>query len=92
MSKKTTKKSAAKPKTATPPPPEGHRGYETRVCVPAPMPVKCPKCGGYDTRADGGTFNVYQTRKRFAYRTCRACEFKFVSVRDLTPEEAEKAQ
>lgn len=91
MIKKTTKKSAAKPKTATPPPPECHRGYETRVCVPAPLPAKCPACSGYETRADRGAFNLAQTGKHVEYRSCRACGFKFVAIRPMTPEEAAKA-
>lgn len=68
-------------------PAKNSRTYETRVIVPAPMPVKCPHCGGTQTVADGGTYDVPRTQRHYQHRRCKTCAFQFVAARPMTPEE-----
>lgn len=68
------------------------RTYQTRQCVPAPMPVACPHCGGRDTVADDGVHYNTRTMTRFEHRTCRGCNFQFVAVRRMTDEEVAKCK
>lgn len=65
------------------------REYNTRQCVPAPMPVSCPHCTGADTVADDGVHYNTHTQTRYEHRTCRKCAFQFVAVRKMTKEEVE---
>jgi hypothetical protein len=61
--------------------------YSTRVCVPAPMPVQCPKCHGSDTVADGGVYYNIMSSQKYEYRHCRACDERFTAFRPMTDEE-----
>lgn len=62
-------------------------GYNTRVCVPAPMPVRCPHCGGTKTTAANGVhYNLFYGT-RYEHRVCPACGFSFTAARRMTREE-----
>lgn len=61
--------------------------HDTRVCVPAPMPVECPHCGGTRTTAANGVHCVREAGLRYEHRVCSACGFTFTAVRRMTADE-----
>jgi len=98
MAKKTTKKievaQNVQPATVTPeqvmkqPP----AGYNTRVCVPAPMPVQCPHCRSSRTTAANGVHYNLHFGSRYEHRVCGSCGYTFTAMRRMTAEElAEKS-
>ena len=64
---------------------------ETRICVPAPMPVQCPKCRSSKTTAANGVHYNLHFATRYEHRVCTACNYSFTAMRRMTAEElAEK--
>ena len=78
----------AAPNAATP----NASQYSTRICVPAPMPIACPKCHSQKTVIDKGVYYNTRTATRFENRTCHACGFTFTSYRPMTKEEIAQSQ
>ena len=77
------------PEAKPAPPPSGT--YDRRVCVPAPMPVQCPKCRSSRTTAANGVHYNLHFGSRYEHRVCSACGFTFTAMRRMTAEElAEK--
>lgn len=73
---------------ATPPAPDR---YDTRICVPAPMPVQCPRCRSSKTTAANGVHYNLHFATRYEHRVCHACHYTFTAMRRMTAEElAEK--
>lgn len=64
--------------------------YNTRVCVPAPMPIACPHCGGTRTTAANGVHYNLHYWTRYEHRVCPACGFTFTAARRMTREEIEQ--
>lgn len=61
--------------------------YGKRVCVPAPMPVQCPRCrSSRTTTANGVHYNLH-FGCRYEHRVCGACGFTFTATRRMTAEE-----
>lgn len=67
----------------------GDSGYSTRVCVPAPMPIACPHCGGSKTTAANGVHYNVHFGTRYEHRVCKGCGFTFTAARRMTKEEIE---
>lgn len=67
------------------PPLEG--SYSTRVCVPAPMPVQCPKCRSSKTTAANGVHYNMHFGTRYEHRICGACGYSFTASRRMTAAE-----
>lgn len=65
-------------------------GYETRVCVAAPMPVSCPHCRSSRTTAANGVHYNRHFATRYEHRVCGACGFTFTATRRMTAEELER--
>lgn len=86
MAKKTTSnpqpRKAAQPRKAPQP-----GKYDTRVCVPAPMPVQCPKCRSSRTTAANGVHYNMHFANRYEHRVCGACGYTFTAMRRMTAEE-----
>lgn len=72
------------PKPQQPPQPGS---YNTRVCVPAPMPIMCPHCGSTKTTAANGVHYNLHYGTRYEHRACSACGFTFTAARRMTREE-----
>lgn len=62
-------------------------GYDTRVCVAAPMPVQCPHCRSSRTTAANGVHYNEHFATRYEHRVCSACGFTFTATRRMTAEE-----
>lgn len=69
------------PKPQQPPQPGS---YNTRVCVPAPMPIMCPHCGSTKTTAANGVHYNLHYGTRYEHRACSACGFTFTAARRMT--------
>lgn len=65
-------------------------GYDTRVCVAAPMPVQCPHCRSSRTTAANGVHYNGHFAVRYEHRVCAACGFTFTATRRMTAEELER--
>jgi transcriptional regulator NrdR family protein len=63
---------------------------DTRVCVPAPMPIQCPKCRSSKTTAANGVHYNLHFATRYEHRICSACQFAFTAMRRMTEEELAK--
>lgn len=63
---------------------------DTRVCVPAPMPIQCPKCRSSKTTAANGVHYNVHFATRYEHRICGACQFAFTAMRRMTEEELAK--
>lgn len=70
-----------------PQPPQQPSSYNTRVCVPAPMPIMCPHCGSTKTTAANGVHYNLHYGTRYEHRACSACGFTFTAARRMTREE-----
>lgn len=67
-------------------------GYDKRVCVPAPMPVQCPRCrSSRTTTANGVHYNLH-FGVRYEHRVCGACGYTFTASRRMTAEELERRE
>ena len=77
MKRKTKRQRVRKAKAARP-----AAWCDTRVCVPAPMPVLCPKCKCSETAAANGVH--YRRGSRYEHRICGACGFAFIAMRSMT--------
>lgn len=65
--------------------------YNTRVCVPEPMPPRCPHCGSTESTVADGTWRNLNHRKIYRGRVCKSCGFSFVSSRIMTESELSEA-
>lgn len=63
--------------------------YNTRICVPAPMPVQCPHCRSSKTTAANGVHYNLHFGTRYEHRVCSTCGFTFTAMRRMTAEELE---
>lgn len=63
---------------------------DTRVCVPAPMPIQCPKCRSSKTTAANGVHYNLHFATRYEHRICGTCQFAFTAMRRMTEEELAK--
>lgn len=61
--------------------------YDKRVCVPAPMPVQCPRCRSSRTTAANGVHYNLHFGCRYEHRVCGACGYTFTASRRMTEEE-----
>lgn len=90
--KQARKKNPTAQKTQLPPPAEapGAQEYSTRVCVPAPMPVCCPRCRSSKTPIENGVHYNIRFGVRYEHRVCAACGFSFTASRRMTAEELDE--
>jgi len=61
--------------------------YDKRVCVPAPMPVQCPRCRSSRTTAANGVHYNLHFGCRYEHRVCGSCGYTFTASRRMTEEE-----
>lgn len=80
-------KTNSKRNKAAQPPQPAEGLYNTRVCVPAPMPVQCPHCRSSRTTAANGVHYNLHFGSRYEHRVCSACGYTFTAMRRMTAEE-----
>ena len=61
--------------------------YDKRICVPAPMPVQCPRCRSSRTTAANGVHYNLHFGCRYEHRVCGSCGYTFTASRRMTEEE-----
>ena len=64
--------------------------YDKRICVPAPMPVQCPRCRSSRTTAANGVHYNLHFGVRYEHRVCGSCRYTFTASRRMTAEELEE--